>query len=371
MSARIAVIGGGRFGEMHLRAFAQMQREGRVQLVGLADVDEKILAQRCEQYGIPGFSDYREMIDRTNSDAVTVVTPDFLHHEAAVCCLRAGKHVLVEKPLDVTVAGCREIVELAEARGLFVQVNFHKRYDPYHARLRDLIASGCLGEIEYGYAHVEDRIEVPRDWFRSWAARSSPSWFLGVHMYDLIRWLVQDEFRSVSATGFKKKLVSLGIDTYDSIQAKLVLANGSSFTVDSSWILPESFEAVVNQGIRIVGSEGIAEVDTQDRGARTCAGALGGGTAAGKASMQTLNLGFFLEEKDSRGLSRFGGYGITSIQDFAENVNHILEGASPADLKGVHANGRDGLEISRVAAAIHESLQAGGGIVNLDRAGSA
>jgi predicted dehydrogenase len=366
LTARIAVIGGGRFGEMHLRAFRQMEREGKVRLVGLADIDEAVLARRCDQYGVPGFRDFREMVGRAQPDAVSIVTPDFLHRDAAVYCLEAGKHVLVEKPLDVTVAGCREIVRCAETRGLLVQVNFHKRYDPYHARLRDLIAAGSLGSIEYGYAHVEDRIEVPRDWFRNWAASSSPAWFLGVHMYDLIRWLVQDEVRSVSATGVKRKLRDLGIDTYDSIQAKLLLASGSSFTVDSSWILPESFEAVVNQGIRIVGSEGIMEIDTQDRGARACA-PVPGGTGPTGAAMHTLNMGFFYEETDVRGMARYGGYGITSIQDFAENVIHLLSGAPPAERKGVRADGRDGLEVSRIAAAVHESVEAGGAVVTLDR----
>jgi len=367
MVAKIAVIGGGRFGEMHLRAFSQMQRDGRAHLVGLADIDERVLARRREQYGVTGFTDFREMLSATEPDAVTIATPDHLHHEASTSCLRAGKHVLVEKPLDVTVAGCREIVDLAKARDLLVQVNFHKRFDPYHARLRDFIAAGCLGEIEYGYGHIEDRIEVPRDWLSSWAAMSSPVWFLGVHMYDLVRWLVQDEFRWVSATGSKKKLASLGIDTYDSVQAKLVLKSGSSFTIDSSWILPEAFEAVVNQGIRIVGSEGIMEIDTQDRGARACAGSLSGGMPGRVPAMQTPNLGFFFEERDKRGFPRYEGYGVTSIQDFGENVNRMLEGASPPELTGAFADGRDGLEASRVAAAVLKSLEAGGSIVDLDR----
>ncbi|NWG14348.1 MAG: Gfo/Idh/MocA family oxidoreductase [Acidobacteria bacterium] len=371
MVARIAVIGGGQFGEMHLRAFAQMQREGRARLVGLADINEAVLARRHDQYGVAGYPDFKEMLERTDPDAVAIATPDHLHHDAAVCCLKAGKHVLIEKPMDVTLPGCRDIVNLAEERGLLVQVNFHKRFDPYHGRLRDLVAGGCLGEIEYGYAHIEDRIDVPRDWLRTWAARSSPVWFLGVHMYDLVRWLVRAEFRSVSATGSKKKLIRLGIDTYDSVQAKLALDNGGSFTVDSSWILPEAFEAVVNQGIRVVGTEGIMEVDSQDRGARACAGMPGGGAADRGPSMQTPNMGFYFEVKNGRGLPRYGGYGITSIQDFGENVNRILEGASPADLGGVHADGRDGLEATRVAAAVHESLEGGGRIVDLQRDGTA
>jgi len=366
MAAKIAVVGAGRFGEMHLRAFSQMEREGRAKLVGLADIDEALLAARRDHYGVATFTDFREMLDRTNPDGVTIVTPDFLHYEFATYCLKAGKHVLVEKPLDVTVTGCRDIVALAEAKGLLLQVDFHKRYDPYHARLRELVAGGCLGEIEYGYAYMEDRIEVPRDWFRHWAAKSSPGWFLGVHMYDLIRWIVQANGRIVFATGVKKKLAGFGIDTYDSIQAKIVFENRASFSIDTSWILPDTFEGIVNQGIRVVGSEGIMEVDTQDRGARCCARELTGGLAGKGPIMQTPNLGFFSAGKDKKGRPLHGGYGIASIQDFAENVNHLLGGGSLTDLDGTYANGYDGLEATRIAVAVHRSVEAEGAVVELD-----
>ena len=366
MPAKIAVVGAGRFGEMHLRAFSQMEREGRAQLVGLADVDESLLARRHNQYGVATFTDFSEMLDRTDPDGVTIVTPDHLHHEFAIRSLEAGKHILVEKPLDVAVTGCLDMVARAESEGLLLQVDFHKRYDPYHVRLRELASAGCLGRIEYGYAYMEDRIEVPRDWVRNWTAKSSPAWFLGIHMYDLIRWVVQAKGRSVSATGAKKKLADLGIDTYDSIQAKVVFETGASFSIDTSWILPDTFEGIVNQGIRVVGSEGIVEVDTQDRGVRCCAGELTDGPLRQGATMQTPNLGFFSVGKDKKGRPWYGGYGIVSIQDFAENVNHLIGGGSLKDLEGSYASGYDGLEATRIAVAVHRSVQNEGAIIELD-----
>ena len=357
MIARIAVVGAGKFGEMHLRALTQMEREGGARVVGVADIDPGLLARRRERYGVAAFADWREMIASTQPDAVTVVTPDALHGEIARWALKAGKHVLVEKPLDTAVDGCRELVRAAEAGGLLLQVDFHKRYDPYHRELRDAAARGDLGDIEYGYAYMEDRIEVPRDWFPGWAPSSSPAWFLGVHMYDLIRWITGAEARSVSATGVKKKLAGMGIDTYDSIQAKIVLESGASFTVDTCWILPDSHEAIVNQGIRVVGSEGMMEVDTQDRGARACLKGVG---------MRTPNLGFFQEVLDRHGCTAHKGYGIDSIQDFARNVNHLLGGGSLKDLEGRYASGHDGLAASMIAVAVHRSVAAGGAVVAVE-----
>ena len=326
MIPRIAVIGAGKFGEMHLRAFQQMQRESRAVLVAVADIDSDLLALRRRQYGVETFSEYRKMLEKTNPDGVAIVTPDYLHREIALDCIRSGRHVLVEKPLDVTVEGCCEILSAAETEGRLLQVDFHKRYDPYHRELRDLVSDGALGDVEYGYAYMEDRIEVPRDWFPGWAAQSSPAWFLGVHMYDLIRWVANSDGRWVSATGVKKKLASLGIDTYDCIQAKLVLESGASFSIDTSWILPDTHEAIVNQGIRVVGTEGLLEVDTQDRGARGC---LKG------AGMQTLNLGFFKEQKDATGRSHYSGYGIESIQAFADNISRRAEGRATGERRRI------------------------------------
>jgi predicted dehydrogenase len=160
--------------------------------------------------------------------------------------------------------------------------------------------------------------------------------------------------------------VGLGIDTYDSIQAKVVFENGASFSIDSSWILPDAFEAIVNQGIRVVGTEGIMEVDTQDRGARCCARDLTRPQRGKSASMQTLNLGFFTESRDKHVRPLYGGYGIASIQDFAENVTHLLNGGTLVDLEGTYPSGRDGLEVTKIATAVHRSVETGGAVIFLD-----
>jgi predicted dehydrogenase len=335
---------------MHLRAFTQLERDGHAKLVALCDINEELLAQRRREYGVKGYADYREMLQREEIDGVTVVTPDFLHRQFVVECLRAGKHVLVEKPLDVTVEGCDEMIAEAEEAGRILQVDFHKRFDPYHRQMAARVASGAIGDVLYGYAWMEDRIEVPRDWFPHWAPKSSPFWFLGVHMVDLIHFCTRAKGTSVFATGSKRKLASLGVDAYDCVNAKVTFDNGASFTIDTAWVLPYRFEAVVNQGIRIVGTEGIVEVDSQDRGAEFCSAADG---------QQTWNLGFFLEEQAKDGSMRWSGYGIDSIADFAHNMNFLLRGGSLEQLRGLYVDGREAREATTVAVAAHESLQSG------------
>ena len=152
-----------------------------------------------------------------------------------------------------------------------LQVDFHKRYDPDHQAIERRVQAGELGDVLYGSVYMEDRIEVPSEWFPHWAPNSSPAWFLGVHFYDLVRWIVKSEVKSVYATGTKNTLLKdYGVDTYDCVNAKVDFVNGASFVFDTSWILPKGFEAVVNQAVRIVGTKGVFECDSQDRGSRSC-----------------------------------------------------------------------------------------------------
>ncbi|HOW17707.1 MAG TPA: Gfo/Idh/MocA family oxidoreductase [Phycisphaerae bacterium] len=349
MAIRMGVIGGGIFGETHLQIFTQMQQEGRCVLAGLADLNEKVLAERARQYGMKTYTDYRQMLARENLDGVAVVTPDPTHLPIVLDALEAGCHVLVEKPMDVTVEGCEKMVAAARRKGLLLQVDFHKRFDPYHTALRDAVAAGQLGTPLYGYAWMENRTEVPRDWWPAWVSRSSPAWFLGSHMVDLFRWLIGGRNATrVYATGVKKKLAAMGVDTYDCIQAKVDFEDDIAFNLDTAWVLPDGFEAPVNQGIRLVGTDGIMEIDSQNRGAEAC---LSGRT------QETLNMGYKLIRRDKHGRPRYEGYGFASIADVVENIAFLKEGGRLEDLKGTYPSGEDGLEVTRILCAIHESIR--------------
>jgi predicted dehydrogenase len=289
------------------------------------------------------------MLAKEKLDGVTVVTPDPYHRPIVMAAAEAGVHVLCEKPLDVTVAGCIEMIQACEKAGVLLQVDFHKRHDEYHREMKQKIQEGLLGQIQYGYAHMEDRIQVPRDWFPDWAEASSPAWFLGIHFYDLARWLMEAEPVRVWAHGRKGRLQELGVNTFDSISAMVEFDNGATMCFDTSWILPDGFPAVVNQGIRLVGTMGMLECDSQDRGTWTC-------LSETEPQFQSHNPSFLRCRKDKQGREIWSGYGIDSIADFAHNVNYLLDGGTVEDLSE-HASGYDGLQATKIAAAVHESIE--------------
>ncbi len=287
------------------------------------------------------------MIEEEDLDAVTIATPDHLHKEMAIFALKNSKHILVEKPMDLTTAGCREMVETAADRNLLLQVDLHKRYDPYNIDIMRKVRAGKIGEPFYAYAYMENKIIVPSDWLASWAAMSSPFWFIGVHKYDFVRWATGKEAEMVFAHGRKGKLSAMGIDTYDAISANIVMDGGMTCTIDVSWVLPKQFEAVVNQGLRIVGSEGVIELDSQDRGLRYCFSSNGA---------ITPNHGAIFFDKSVFGWETAKGYFVDAIKDFLHNVLFLKSGGTLQEIEGKYPSGQDGLQITQVAEAVHRSI---------------
>ncbi|GMR09863.1 MAG: Gfo/Idh/MocA family oxidoreductase [Anaerolineae bacterium] len=346
----VGVIGGGIWGTYHLRAAKQLEAEGRLELVAVASHTQATATRQAQSFGIKGYTDYRSMIEAENLDAITVATPDHLHREIVIHALQHSLHVLVEKPMDLTTAGCRAMMEVAEEKGLLLQVDLHKRYDPYNIDIRRQVQEGKIGEPYYAYAYMEDKITVPSEWLSRWAAESSPFWFLGVHKYDLVRWVSGREAHSVFAHGCKGKLSSMGIDTYDAVSASILMDGGLTCTIDVNWILPLQFEAVVNQGLRIVGSDGLIELDSQDRGLRYCTSADGA---------VTPNLGAIFSAQSVFGWQSVNGYFVDAIKDFLDNVRFLKSGGSLRELEGTYPSGWDGLKVTQVAEAVQASIEEG------------
>lgn len=348
-TVRVGVIGGGIWGGHHMRAAREFEHDGKAMLVAVATRSPESAAKNAAAFGITGYTDYRKMIAEEQLDAVTVATPDHLHREMVLHALDRGLHVLVEKPMDTTVNGCEDMVQRAESRGRLLQVDFHKRYDPYVIDVRQCVAAGGIGAPQYAYAYMEDQIVVPADWLKGWAAESSPFWFLGVHQYDLLRWVTGRDAVSVLAYGRKDKLAGIGIDTYDSVTAQVRFERGMTATIDTSWALPRAMDAVVNQGLRIVGGDGVIEFDAKDRGLRYYL-AEGGITTPNPNALQ--------DQAGPRG-PQTTGYFLAAVKDFFENVRFVGGGGDLAALTGHYPGARDGLKATQLCEAVDASLRKG------------
>ncbi|MFP6648414.1 MAG: Gfo/Idh/MocA family oxidoreductase, partial [Pirellulaceae bacterium] len=144
---RFGVIGYGLFGWHHARA---IEASDTSQLVAVA-VRSAESQQRAatDHPGVEVHGDYREMLKRDDLDVVSVVTPNMLHHEMGVAVLESGRHLLLEKPMALTVAECDQLVELAETRQRILAVGHELRLSSLWGEVKQLIEAGTVGRVQY------------------------------------------------------------------------------------------------------------------------------------------------------------------------------------------------------------------------------
>ncbi len=185
----VGVVGCGGFGLFALQQFTQVPG---VRLVGMAGTHRPAALAAAERFGVENVGDVGELLRRDDVDLVYLATPPFLHHPQAMAALEAGKHVLCEKPLALTVAQAHEMVSLARRWDRLLVANLMQRYNPLFAAVRRLVEARVLGEFLHGYFENYASDEgLPADhWF--WDRSKSGGIFVehGVHFFDLFAgWL--------------------------------------------------------------------------------------------------------------------------------------------------------------------------------------
>lgn len=231
------------------------QTHERLEIVALCDVDSKILAQRAGEVGgdVAQYTDFRKLLERDDIDAVLIATPDHWHAIQTIQACEAGKDVYVEKPLSMTIHEGRKMVEAARRTKRIVQVGLHRRASELFEELHQTIQSDYVGKVTASHAYRITNMapngighaphETPPDhldwdmWlgpraaqpyqgniapykFRWWNNYSSQMGNWGVHYFDLIRWLLDEEAPSA------------------------VCAMGGRFAVDDDRTIPDTAMAV-------------------------------------------------------------------------------------------------------------------------------
>ncbi len=257
MTMRIGIIGFGIMGQLHYKACAQ---HAGCEVVAIANrgVEKRELA---EKWGIAGrYELYSEMLSKEKLDLVIVATPDRHHLDPVISALKAGCDVLVEKPLAPTVAEAKEMEQVAAANGRKVVGNFTFRMDRDIQHIKQAIAGGSLGDVQYVNIRISDRIEVATEML-NWGGQSSPAEFLLPHSIDLARYLTGLEIESLTAFEKSGVLKSKGIDTHDMMHTVATMTGGARLLLESSWILPESYPSLVDFFIEIHGTKGSIRLD--------------------------------------------------------------------------------------------------------------
>ena len=185
----IAVIGCSGMAEGHM--YGITDNSDKANLYGICDVDNERLALRKEKFNLDvAVNDYKEIVNDPNVDAVVIVTPDQLHLEMTVAFLRAGKDVLCEKPMALSLSECEEMMRVEKETGRKLMIGQVCRCTPAFVQAKELIDKGVIGElffVESEYAHDYSKIGGHNNW------RITPErhGFIGggCHAVDLLRWV--------------------------------------------------------------------------------------------------------------------------------------------------------------------------------------
>jgi predicted dehydrogenase len=125
LSVKVGVVGVGYLGQHHARIYSEIQE---AELVAVVDIDQKKADTFAERYGCEAYYDFRDVLNKV--DVLSVVTPTTTHHDIAIGCLKAGKDILVEKPITVNIKEADDLIMESEKKGCIIQVGHLERYNP-------------------------------------------------------------------------------------------------------------------------------------------------------------------------------------------------------------------------------------------------
>ena len=254
----IGLIGCGLWGSIHARTY---YASPLVKRVAVCDQNRDRARQFAEKYGFNSYtSDLEELLSNPAITAISVTTPDHTHSAILLKALEAGKHVLVEKPLALTVEECEKILAVRDKNGVKLMVDFHNHWNIPFMQVREMVNMGELGDLMMINVKLNDTIYVPTKML-DWAGKSSPVHFLGSHVVDLIRWISGSEIKKVYSVSRSVVLKKAGIPTPDFYQSILELSNGATAYVENCWIVAESAPNLFDFKGEFIGSKGSTYVN--------------------------------------------------------------------------------------------------------------
>jgi len=266
---KVGIIGaGGVARTRHIEGWRRLAERG-VQIAAIADIDRKRAAQMADEVGAPHvFTDFRRLVALSDVDVVDICTPTCAHKAQAVASLRAGKHVLCEKPMCVNPAEGRAIIEAVRESGRKFMVAQHQRFSLAAQAAKKLVGSGTLGDVYHIRCHALRRRLLPGapTFIYKRYSGGGPLLDIGCHILDL----------ALHFVGFPKPAAIMGsattqlahradmfsewgdwdrkgFDVEDFACGFVRFTNGATLILETSWLL--NTEQREDFGLRLFGTE--------------------------------------------------------------------------------------------------------------------
>ena len=328
---RLGIIGAGSVvREIYQYLYFRSSYTPLLDICAVADPNEQYRNWFGDLAGLPAnrrFADYKELLAKTELDAVQINTPDHLHCAPTVAALNAGLDVVVPKPTAATLKDAHAMIETAKKTGRFLGVDFHKREDPRIKEAEARFQGGRYGQFQAAVFYMLDKLMVadpnhsPR-FFASpdFAEKNTPASFLTVHMADALMKIVNLTPVQVRAVGYSQKLPSLkpiAVKGYDLVDTEILFSTGAIAHILTGWALPNTAWSTTVQSSRIICSDGLIDLNLDQPGLREI-------HADGIFEVNPLFKNF---EKDKS----VTGYGISSPGRFYQQILAMRNGKLSAE----------------------------------------
>lgn len=330
---RLALVGCGRISRNHFEAIAKLDD---VQLVAVCDTVESRAREAGESHNVPWFVNYEQMLAQVQSDAVVIATPSGLHPQHGILAAKAGRHVISEKPMGISLAAADALVQACDDNDVHLFVVKQNRLNPPIQLLKRAIDRGRFGRIYMANCTV--RWTRPQEyydqapWRGTWEFDGGAFMNQASHYVDLIQWLV-GPVESVMA---KTATMARKIEAEDSGVAVLKFRSGAIGTIEVTMLtFPKNLEG----SITILGEKGTVKI---------------GGTAVNKVEHWT-----FADYDDDDKLIEQANTNPPTVYGFGHeayyrNVVSVLRGEARPD-----TDGRAGRKSLELILGIYESAKTG------------
>lgn len=320
---RAGIIGAGFIAEAHARAYAALPA-GRVSLTVVADPRLDQAERLAARHGARAVADVESLLG-AGVDVVSVCTPTPTHADIAIAAMRAGKHVLCEKPIARSLDQAGAMLGAARESGVKFMVGHVSRYEADHRKSKEVVESGDLGALRMGFQSITGAFPEwsTRGWFADVSQSGGPVLDLAIHSFDYLLWMFGRPARRVYAVGVRRK-----IDVHSYALVTIRFQDGGLGLVEVSWAHPRAQGLLVRT--ELAGTRGRLHWDYD-----------------GIASMQVIRD----DPPVKRSMVMVGEDSFAAqIADFVRCV----EDNTPPPIPGEEA-----LEALRVALAAVESLETG------------
>ncbi len=264
----ICVIGAGRAGMIHAKNFRANVPDAY--LAAIVDPDQETVQKAAKELEVDTcYTDYKQALEREEIDAVVIVCPTKYHCEITVGAAAAGKHILCEKPMAMTVEECEKMEEAAAKAGVKLQLAFMRRFDSAFMEAKKVAERGEIGDVVMIRSNTRGP-SVPQPWMYDIAISNGPLAEVNSHDIDTLRWFSSGEFESVYAIGGNYRCpdaVKDFPDFYDNVAMIAKLSNGVQGMIDGAQGVRYGYDARVE----ILGTRGCIFLgSTQEKAITVC-----------------------------------------------------------------------------------------------------